>query len=95
MISQTEVQRIANEVATANLDQAVESVRSEPASDSHGRDALRITIVIRPGAAQELPGDSLLETLVEIQERLQRVGEERFAIVEYATLDELEEIGEP
>jgi hypothetical protein len=96
MIPQIKIQQIASEVAVANLDRArVESVLSEPTSDSQGRDALRITIIIKPGAAEELSGDSILDTLVQIQERLQREGEERFAFVEYATKDELEESGEP
>jgi hypothetical protein len=63
-------------------------------TDSQGHDALRVTIVIRPGAADKLKGDSVLDTLVEIQDRLREAGEERFAIVEYATQDELETGGD-
>lgn len=72
----------------------VETVTSEPATDLEGREALRITIVIEPGAAAKLKGDSLLDTLVQIQERLRSEGEERLAIVEYATKEELEESGD-
>ncbi len=95
MIPQSRVQQIAGEVAKANLSQSsVETITSEPASDSEGREALRITIVIKPGAAAKLDGDQLLDTLVQIQERLRSEGEERLAIVEYATKKELQESGD-
>jgi len=50
---------------------------------------LRITIVIPQGAAARLKGDAVLDTLVDIQNRLRNAGEERFPIVEYATEEEL------
>ena len=51
-LARNEINKIAGEVATANLiSSIVSSVISEPAMDSEGRDALRITIVIAPGAA--------------------------------------------
>ena len=55
---------------------------------------MRITIVIRPGAAAKIKGDAALDTLVQIQDRLRAAGEERFPIVEYATKEELEEGGD-
>lgn len=95
MIPIARVDQIAGEVAVAILSRSnVDTVTSEPASDSEGREALRITIVIKPDAASKLEGDKLLDTLVQIQKRLQREGEERFAIVEYATKQELEEGGD-
>ena len=95
MITDSRVRQIAGEVAAATLrPTTIEAVQSEPATDSEGREALRITIVIKPGAAAKLNGDSLLDTLVEIQGRLPSEGEERLAIVEYATKEELEESGD-
>jgi hypothetical protein len=95
MISQAKVRQIASEVAKANLDDAnIQDVTSEPSSDSQGRDALRITIVVPPDAVPKLDGERLLNTLVQIHERLSREGEERLAIVEYATEEELEEGGD-
>lgn len=95
MIAQAKVRQIAGDVAKANLSRSnVETVESEDAVDSEGRDALRITIVVKPGTAEKFDGEKLLDTLVQIQERLRREGEERFATVEYATKEELEERGD-
>jgi hypothetical protein len=92
MLAKNEIIKIANDVATANLtSSSVSNIVSEPAIDSEGRDALRITIVIKPGAAAKIKGDAALDTLVQIQDRLRQAGEERFPIVEYATKEELEE----
>jgi hypothetical protein len=70
------------------------SILSSTAVDSEGHEALRITIVIKPGAASKIGGDAALDTLVQIQDRLRREGEERFPIVEYATPKELSESGD-
>ena len=95
MLEPAQISNIAANVAKANLSPSVVSQAvTEPMTDSQGHDALRVTIVIRPGAADKLKGDSVLDTLVEIQDRLREAGEERFAIVEYATQDELETGGD-
>jgi hypothetical protein len=60
----------------------------EPTTDSQGREALKITVVIPPGAAQKLK-DAVLDALVSLRERLREMGEERTPIVEYATEAEL------
>jgi hypothetical protein len=67
---------------------------TEAAIGSEGQDAIRITIVIEPGAAAKPDGDAVLDTLVEIQDRLRDAGEERFPIVEYATEAELQDSGD-
>jgi len=90
MLDEKRIREIAQEVATANLTSAnVTSVSSSAAIDSDGNDALRITIVIKPGSASKIRGDATLDTLVGIQDRLRAEGEERFPIVEYATKKEL------
>ncbi len=87
---------IASDAARATLPRkTVERVISEPVSDSEGRDALRVTIVIAPNSVAKLTGDALLDTLVRIQRDLQEAGEERVAIIEYATEDELKEDAGP
>jgi hypothetical protein len=49
MIDEENIVQIAQEVASENLShQAVEKVLSRPIIDSEGREALRITIVIKP-----------------------------------------------
>lgn len=84
--------RLVGQVAKAHLGpEQVIRVAAEPAIDSEGREALRVTIVIRPGAAKQLGGDAVLDTLVGVQERLQEMGEQRFPIIEYATEQELKQ----
>lgn len=91
MLDEKRIREIAQEVAVANLASSnVSSVLSSTAIDSEGHDALRITIVIKSGAELKIKGDATLDTLVGIKDRLRREGEERLAIVEYATKEELE-----
>ena len=95
MLDQKRIREIAQEVATANLaSTTISSVSSSTAIDSEGHEALRITIVIKPGSAAKIDGDATLDTLVGIQERLRAEGEERFPIVEYATKQELRASGD-
>jgi hypothetical protein len=90
MIAPDQVDKIATEVAQANLSaQFVERVFSEPMVDSEGHDALQLTIVIKPGVVDKLSGDTVLDTLVDIQRGLEKAGEERLAIVRYTTEEEL------
>jgi hypothetical protein len=91
-IDERKIVQIAKEVATANLSsESIESVASAPAIDATGREALRITIVLTPGSSEKIKGDATLNTLFQIQTNLEKAGEERFPIVEYATKEELEE----
>ncbi len=68
-------------------------VRTElqPTTDSQGRDALKITVVIPPGATERLKGRRVLDALVAVQKRLREVQDDRIAIIEYATEAELVE----
>jgi hypothetical protein len=94
MLDEKRIREIVQEVANANLTSAnITSVSSSAAVDSEGHDALRITIVIKPGSASKIKGDATLDTLVGIQDRLRAEGEERFPIVEYATKKELSASG--
>ena len=91
MLDGRRIAEIAREVARAHLASTnVTSVSSSPTIDSEGHDAVRITIVIDPGFESRIVGDAVLDTLVGIKDRLRREGEERLAIVEYATEEELE-----
>jgi hypothetical protein len=95
MLKPAQIAEIAEEVARAKLSpDVVGHVLADPTTDSEGHEALRVTIVIRPGAADKLKGDSVLDTLVQIQDRLREAGEDRFAVIEYATQDELETGGD-
>jgi hypothetical protein len=92
MVDELRIRNIATTAATANLSSgAVSSVKTDLAIDSEGDPALRITIVIAPGAAERISGEAALATLQQIQKNLWDAGEERFPIVEYATEEELSE----
>ena len=89
------IARIASEVAVANLSQRnFTSIESSSTADSTGEEALRIVIVIPPGAESRIQGDATLSTLVQMRERLRDAGEERFPIMEYSTERELCESGD-
>jgi hypothetical protein len=95
MLDPEKIVEIVEKVARSYLDpQNITKVLTEPAIDSAGHDALRITIVIEPGATTRICGDAVLDTLVQIQNRLQEAGESRFPIIEYSTRDELENSGD-
>jgi hypothetical protein len=96
MLEIPKIAEIVEKVARSNLKpDVVEEVLAKPGVDSEGHDALMITIVIKPDTAAKLDGDALLDTLVQIQDRLYEAGEERFGIVEYATKAELETGDDP
>jgi hypothetical protein len=79
MLTPDQIDRIVGEVATTTLTPGVvERVFSEPAIDSAGRDALRVTIVIQHDALPNISGDAAVDTLVAVQRRLFEVGKRDF-----------------
>ncbi len=95
MLQTDEISQIVSEVVQANTTpKSVRRVMAEPATTSEGEDALQITIVLTPEAVAQLAAGDPLETLVRIWDRLRASGDERFPILEYATEEELEEIGD-
>ncbi len=96
MLDQNEIIRIVRDSVTANFKREfVGDVIVEPAVDSRGQDALRITIVIKPGAANRISGEAAVNNVVQIQDRLLEAGDERFPIIQYATRKELQESDDP
>jgi hypothetical protein len=92
MLDYRTIETIAGRVATQRVAEAgLERTLAEPATDSEGRDALRITLVLKPNAVEKLTGDAAIDLLVELQRALAQEGEERFPIIEYATEQELAE----
>jgi hypothetical protein len=84
-----QIDAIAREIAEKHLAAlGVQKVVSEPAADSKGDEALRITITIHSSAKIAQSGGPLLDTLSEISSRLQEKGEGRFPIIQYAADDE-------
>ena len=91
MLDLEKVREIAKDVASEIIgSETVEDVRSESIVDSLGADALRVLIVLRENWVDRLSGDAALDTLVRLHRRLTEQGEERFPIINYATLAELE-----
>jgi len=96
MLTYDEINRIVGDVARRKLvESSVLRVTSEPATDWTGGHAVRITIVIPAEAVHRLSGDSVLDNLVELQNRLSEAGETRLPIVEYATEQDLAYSGDP
>ena len=95
MLTVEHVANIVREAAAANLERtSFEDVMAEPSVDSEGHDGLHITVVLKPNVAAHLSGDAVLDTLLEILKRLNEEGDERFPIIEYATREELEAVGD-
>lgn len=96
MLDTPKILQITREVVNANLSRwaAVSGVSAAPFVNSEGHDALRITVVLRPFGDGEIEGDATLDTLVEIREKLQQAGEERFPLLEYASEAETNDSGD-
>ena len=84
-------QALVAELGTQN----VVRVEYQPTTDSQGQDALKITVVIAPGATKKLAKGASLNALVRLQERLSQMQEDRTPIIEYATVAELAQDGGP
>ncbi len=67
----------------------LDDVVTENTTSSDGEDALRITLVLTPETVDAITGDDALKLLVDINDSLRREGDVRFAIVEYATADDV------
>ncbi len=68
----------------------VERLKLEPTTDSQGREALKITVVIAPGATDRIAGSPVLDGLVSVQNRFREMREKRIPIIEFATEAELD-----
>lgn len=90
MLNDPQLQKLMTEIVNGRLPKVqLQQVMTDTFTDSKGEDALRITLVLTPDSVRELTGDETLDLLVEVQNSLQREGEDRFAIIEYATEEEL------
>ncbi len=96
MFSLTKVNRIVDLAASAVLQpDKLRRVFSDYTTDSDGRDALLLTIVLRTDKAKEVTGDTAVDTIVRIHNDLESFGEERLPIIEFATEAELEADADP
>lgn len=95
MIEAADIARIAEDAARSKLGaRNISRVLVEPTMDSQGDDAWRIVIVITPDALPRISGDVALDNLVELQQQLNKAGENRLAIIYYSTEEELVERGD-
>ena len=95
MLDEARIAEIARLTARETLTAKwFEDVLVEPAVDSDGNDAVRITVIIAPAAVRRLGGEAVLQMLVKLRRRLDTEGETRFPIIEYATQAELAASGD-
>lgn len=86
MLDDPQVQKLMRQVAAGIFPaQQLLEVHSEPAQDSEGYDALRITLVLAEEAVDTLTGDQLVSMLTDIHDCLLREGDERFPLLSYTT----------
>jgi len=91
MLTITEVDRVAERAASTALRRVgVSRVFSGPTLDSDGQAALNVTVVLKRGTLQEVTGADAARTMVRISQELEKSGEERLAIIWFATEEELE-----
>lgn len=90
MLDDQSINVITLDIARPNLGESnVGRVIVEPATDSRGNEAVRITVVLQPGAVERITGDQALGFLGGLHDQLWQRGEERSPIVSYATEEEL------
>jgi hypothetical protein len=71
MLDMETIKRFSTEIAKANFGpENVVRVESEPTTDSQGKEALDLLIVIAPALAEAISGEAVVDTLVHISARL-------------------------
>jgi hypothetical protein len=90
MLGKEKIEDIAATAARMSLPPgAFERVIVEPAIDSLGNDALRITIVLQADSVRKISGESALNLSLKLNDAMEDEGDVRLPIVEYATEEEL------
>ena len=80
---------------TALSPSVVQDIRVEPAIGSEGQDILRITIILDDAVFDAMKDDDFLKALLSIKKNIRDLGEDRQAVVGYATQAELDDDGDP
>ncbi|MEI8395999.1 MAG: hypothetical protein WCF85_14765 [Rhodospirillaceae bacterium] len=92
MIADDEIRRIVMETANLYFKPAqVIRVEVEPDVNSFGDEVLQVTIVTDCPVDRDGLGDGFVDTLVRIRQRLVKVGEPRFPLIDVVTEEELSE----
>jgi hypothetical protein len=83
-LSDDRIIEIAKRVAAANLAQSwTRMVSAAATTDALGRDALEVTFGVTPGSS--VTGDMAVNTVFDLNQKLQEEGEERFSTVRYSS----------
>lgn len=90
MLNAPELQKLARTLVKKRMPTVrLDDVVAENTTSSDGDPALRITLILTPELVDAITGEDALKLLVDINDGLRREGDERFAIVEYATADDV------
>ena len=74
MLHNARIAEIARDVGREKLSARwFENIIVEPAADSLGNDAVRLTMVIAPSAVKRLKGDDVIGLLMELRKRAARI----------------------
>jgi hypothetical protein len=96
MIELARVDEIAGKAAAATLKKTgISRVFSAPIVDLDGKEALSVTVVLKSGTSAKVKGDAAFDTIVRIGQDLSLAGDDRLAVVHFATEEELAAIGDP
>ena len=91
MLEVLDLKKSASDILTKRMPLAqLERVITQNTSTSDGDAALRFTLVLTPESVGKITGEGALKFLTDLHDSLERAGEERFPIVEYATSDDVE-----
>jgi len=84
MLDKARVDEIARRVAieTLGVDRVINATSSST-TDSTGRDALEITIVLTPGASVSVTGSDANNTVFALNQELQKADEHRLPIIRW------------
>jgi hypothetical protein len=90
------IKRFSAEIAKANFGpENVVRVEGDLTTDSTGKEALDLLIVVAPALVETISGEAVVDTLVQISGRLMEAGDERLPIIGYATEEDLADIDSP
>src|SRR5262245_62401146 len=81
-LSKEDIIRITEAAATAN-NVSYETIRTAPAVDSTGSEAIEIRIVLTPGSSSAIIGERSARTVSQVIKEISDTGEERVPIVRY------------
>ncbi len=91
-----DVERIASEAISAHLaDGRVRQITAEPYLNSVAEEGLTIGLVIGDDDPLPTEGDTVLDIMLEMSDRLASVGEHRAPMINLITENELAHIGDP